>query len=103
MMTPIALGLVRQVSTVTRRAPEATAGTERSSLHVAMLLGTAYAGTVGGVGTLIGTPSNAIVCGTGDIGRERMLRAGLTLDLLLALVTTGILLTLVAVGFPGVA
>lgn len=34
---------------------------ERSNLRLAMLLGVAYAASIGGVGTLIGTPPNAIV------------------------------------------
>ncbi|MFB6081687.1 MAG: SLC13 family permease [Halanaeroarchaeum sp.] len=37
--------------------------TAPSNMQVATLLGTAYAATVGGVGTLIGTPPNAVVAG----------------------------------------
>lgn len=52
MMLPIAVGLVRQVAASSREDPE--------NLHVSLVLGTAYAASVGGVGTLVGTPPNAI-------------------------------------------
>ena len=65
MMVPIALGLVGQVteSDPTANRPVQQGGEEPSNLHIAMLLGTAYAASLGGVGTLIGTPPNAIVVG----------------------------------------
>lgn len=53
MMAPIALGVAGQVSP-TERPTEANVG-------VAMLLGTAYAASLGGVGTIVGSPPNAIV------------------------------------------
>jgi sodium-dependent dicarboxylate transporter 2/3/5 len=84
MMTPIALGVLTQV--VGNEGLEAAAasaddvdadiaadgagavaadvpgdGEGFSNLQVSMLLGTAYAASVGGVGTLIGTPPNAIL------------------------------------------
>jgi len=49
-------------SDTTRAAGTADEGTP-SNMQVVTLLGTAYAATVGGVGTLIGTPPNAIVAG----------------------------------------
>ncbi|ESP88197.1 SLC13 family permease [Candidatus Halobonum tyrrellensis] len=87
MMTPIALGVLTQVigsegvqaasasadevdSDVAADGGAAPAsggvsglGTDDgfSNLQVSMLLGTAYAASVGGVGTLIGTPPNAIL------------------------------------------
>ncbi|WP_175424087.1 SLC13 family permease [Haladaptatus sp. W1] len=83
MMTPIALGVLSQVlgrETVEAASAATTAGSSDSSpapdggtveveggdepftnLHVSMLLGTAYAASVGGVGTLIGTPPNAVL------------------------------------------
>jgi sodium-dependent dicarboxylate transporter 2/3/5 len=58
MMTPIALGVLAQV--VGR--DEAIDGEESfSNVQISTLLGTAYAASVGGVGTLIGTPPNAVV------------------------------------------
>jgi sodium-dependent dicarboxylate transporter 2/3/5 len=60
MMTPIALGVLGQVL-----GRENVAGTEQpfSNMQIATLLGTAYAASVGGVGTLIGTPPNAVLVG----------------------------------------
>lgn len=57
MMVPIVVGLVGEVATVETR-PEKV-----SNFQVAALLGIAYAASLGGVGTLIGTPPNAIVAG----------------------------------------
>lgn len=87
MMTPIALGVLAQVVGRDKLAagtdsPDADIGTDVATdggatatdtdgvatdddgftnIQVAMLLGTAYAASVGGVGTLIGTPPNAIL------------------------------------------
>lgn len=60
MMTPIALGVLAQV--VGRDEMPTEDGAETfSNIQIATLLGTAYAASVGGVGTLIGTPPNAVV------------------------------------------
>ena len=83
MMTPIALGVLTQVvgkegvaaasasadEVGSDVAADGGAGTTAglggddgfSNVQVSMLLGTAYAASVGGVGTLIGTPPNAIL------------------------------------------
>jgi len=59
MMTPIALGVLAQVLGRDEvRSADADAFT---NMQIATLLGTAYAASVGGVGTLIGTPPNAVV------------------------------------------
>jgi sodium-dependent dicarboxylate transporter 2/3/5 len=61
MMVPIVLGIVESVTDLTEAAEGDS--TDASNLQVAMLLGVAYAASLGGVGTLIGTPPNAIVVG----------------------------------------
>ncbi|MFB6070350.1 MAG: SLC13 family permease [Halanaeroarchaeum sp.] len=57
MMVPIVVGLVGEVTTVETEPGAA------SNFQIAALLGIAYAASLGGVGTLIGTPPNAIVVG----------------------------------------
>ncbi|WP_049986889.1 SLC13 family permease [Halobellus rufus] len=88
MMTPIAVGVIAQVvgadavAVSSRYAPIETAGADVdrdaveaapgsdpgaaesvpfSNFQLSMLLGTAYAASVGGVGTIIGTPPNAVL------------------------------------------
>ncbi|NHN49238.1 DASS family sodium-coupled anion symporter [Halostella sp. JP-L12] len=56
MMVPIALGIARELTETQAESPAST-----SNIEIALLLGTAYAASIGGVGTLIGTPANAIV------------------------------------------
>ncbi|WP_255196531.1 SLC13 family permease [Halorarius litoreus] len=60
MMVPVVLGIVESVTDLTE-ANDTTGNA--SNLQIAMLLGIAYAASIGGVGTLIGTPPNAIVVG----------------------------------------
>ncbi|GGN15686.1 SLC13 family permease [Halarchaeum nitratireducens] len=62
MMAPIAVGVLTQVIG-REELMEQTDDGEFTNIQVSMLLGTAYAASVGGVGTLIGTPPNAIVAG----------------------------------------
>ena len=54
MMTPVALGVLAEV------VGRDTANGDRSNMRIVTLLGTAYAASVGGVGTLIGTPPNVV-------------------------------------------
>ncbi len=71
MMTPIALGVLTQVigreeiesrdDHVATDGGLAQAGDGFTNIQLSMLLGTAYAASVGGVGTLIGTPPNAVL------------------------------------------
>ncbi|MFB6161699.1 MAG: SLC13 family permease [Haloferacaceae archaeon] len=59
MMVPVVLGVVESVTDLT--AADDPSGA--SNFQVGALLGVAYAASLGGVGTLIGTPPNAIVVG----------------------------------------
>ncbi|XGI83411.1 SLC13 family permease [Halorutilales archaeon Cl-col2-1] len=59
VMVPIGVGLVEEVVGEEGLGKRGGEG-EYSNLQVATLLGTAYAASVGGVGSLIGTPPNAI-------------------------------------------
>ena len=65
MMVPIVLGIVESVTDLTK-VDEATRSSGASNLQIGMLLGVAYAASLGGIGTLIGTPPNAIVVGQVD-------------------------------------
>jgi sodium-dependent dicarboxylate transporter 2/3/5 len=58
-MVPIALGVAGQVRS--GGGPTGTDEEPPSNLEVSLLLGTAYAASIGGIGTLVGTPGNAIV------------------------------------------
>jgi len=72
MMVPIAVGLVSEVTDVvsadpdadeTAESPATTRDETPSNFQLAALLGVAYAASLGGVGTIVGTPPNAIVVG----------------------------------------
>lgn len=59
MLAPVAVGLADHISDRDPTDPPA-------NIEVAMLLGVAYAASIGGVGSLVGTPPNAIVVGQLD-------------------------------------
>lgn len=68
MMLPIALSVIALVERETEAAPggpreERGAEAPSRPFSVALMLGIAYAASIGGVGTLIGTPPNAFLAG----------------------------------------
>lgn len=73
MMVPLALGILRRID-----AAEASRGNA-----VFLLLGTAYAASIGGLGTLVGTPPNGIAAAKLGVGFVEWLRFGVPTVLLL--------------------
>ena len=69
MMLPIAMAVLSKF--------EGREGYDR--LGVALMLGIAYAASVGGIGTLIGTPPNIVLSGQVDIGFAQWMQAGVPL------------------------
>lgn len=66
MMIPIAISLV---SVLYSGESSAVDGQERNNFEVCLLLGIAYSASIGGLGTLVGTPPNALLAGAlADIG-----------------------------------
>ena len=63
MMLPIALSVIELVRRELGRSDETAVQAQAGSFHFAicLLLGTAYAASIGGIGTLIGTPPNALL------------------------------------------
>jgi sodium-dependent dicarboxylate transporter 2/3/5 len=55
---------------------------------VALMLGIAYAANIGGMATLIGTPPNAIIYGSGRVTVPQKARAGAWLNLVIAVIVT---------------
>ncbi len=58
MMLPIALSVIGVV-----KEHETESGSRRDNLPICLLLGIAYAASIGGIGTLIGTPPNVLLAG----------------------------------------
>jgi sodium-dependent dicarboxylate transporter 2/3/5 len=66
MMLPIALAVIDQLATLSEvdgKSDEATQQQVKKSFSVILLLGIAYSASVGGVGTIIGTPTNVAFLG----------------------------------------
>ncbi len=64
MMLPVAMAVVRQIASQTKFSSEVPDSlTVEKNLGLALMLGLAYSASIGGVGTLIGTPPNIIFAG----------------------------------------
>ena len=61
MMLPIAVSVAALVERLESGSAEAAADTNGSAFGVCLLLGIAYAASIGGIGTIIGTPPNLFV------------------------------------------
>ena len=91
MMLPIGLSLVGLVSNQLEPKSEDHTGSS-TNFAVCMMLGIAYAATIGGVTTLIGTPTNAFLAGFAadnqiELGFARWLLFASPLSILLLVVT----------------
>ena len=77
MMLPLALGLLREQDGPPERA--------------FVLLGVAYSASIGGIGTLVGSPPNAIAAAQAGIGFAEWMRIGVPLVMLLLPLMAGVL------------
>lgn len=80
MMLPLALGLLQEDDGPAERA--------------FVLLGVAYSASIGGIGTLVGSPPNAIAAAQAGIGFAEWMRIGVPLVLLLLPLMAGVLFLL---------
>ena len=71
MMMPLVLGLLSRLDLNTHK-----------STYLYFLLGTAYAGSIGGMGTIIGSPPNAIAADAINIGFVEWMRFGVPMVML---------------------
>jgi sodium-dependent dicarboxylate transporter 2/3/5 len=78
--------------------PRYAAGADGVAVAVALTLAGGLAASYG-FALPVATPPNAIAFGSGELRREEMLRAGVTLDVLLGAVTTGLVLAYLELGW----
>ena len=64
MMVPIGLAIIYQVSEALKDDPSIDTSKENFGFGKALMLGIAYSASLGGIGTLIGTPPNTLLAGT---------------------------------------
>ncbi len=99
MLLPIALSVIAVIdSSLTELS-----ATERSNFQVALVLGVAYAATIGGMATLVGTPPNAFLASY--MSQEFQVEIGFAQWLLVGLPLTAVMLpiawqTLTRLAFP---
>lgn len=64
MMLPIAIAVISQIPNLLQgKVGDAEAQTTANNLGKAIMLGTAYSASMGGIGTIIGTPPNTVLAG----------------------------------------
>ncbi|WP_099159844.1 SLC13 family permease [Virgibacillus ndiopensis] len=63
MMVPIGLAIIYQVSEALKDDPSIDTSKENFGFGKALMLGIAYSASLGGIGTLIGTPPNTLLAG----------------------------------------
>lgn len=68
MMVPIGLAVIKQASDIVKENNLRDVDTRPENFHfaIALMLGIAYACSIGGVGTIIGTPPNTVFVGVSD-------------------------------------
>ena len=96
MMLPLALGLLQRQG---RQAEEEAGAALRDRVFV--LLGLAYSASIGGIGTLVGSPPNAIAAAQAGIGFAQWLRIGLPMVSLLLPLMVGVLYLLLRPSLAG--
>lgn len=68
MMVPIGLAVIQQASDIVKKNKVEGVDTRPENFHfaIALMLGIAYACSIGGVGTIIGTPPNTVFVGVAE-------------------------------------
>lgn len=91
LMLPLALGLLGTAGAAAPDAAPMADDADATRTNSFILLGVAYAASLGGLGTLVGSPPNAIAAAEAGIGFAQWLGYGLPLVLVLMPVMVGVL------------